>query len=391
MNNRDFKVIVSAADIHIGNKSISPSEYRYQIYNGFINKVERMTFIDGIVICGDILHYQISLNSEYAKIFTDFISDLVRIAKMHSAFMRIIKGTKSHDLDQLNTLKHYEHRSDIDFKIIDDYYYEEIDGYRYAYIAENYINVEIEEYYKDLFNTDKFDILFMHGTIEQTKFKEQNSENISSAAPIFKLKDLYKISNLVISGHIHTPMTFHNKFFYIGSLLRTCHGEEEDKGWNVIVYTSSKYYRVDQIVNEFTFIYKEISITNDVFENKNIDYLIGYINKYIDNNNVDKLSIKITCIDNEPNKIKVDMFKKYFHKQPNITTSFKVLSEKTYERDEMIKKSRDMKPYMNSKLDLNERIKMWAKLERNTDLTYEQINKFLTDDSFNRKGYKTIV
>lgn len=387
---RDFKVIATIADIHIGNKAISWKEYKYQIKNGIINKLERMTFLDGIVICGDTLHYQISLNSEYANVFQWFASKIVKIAKKKGAFVRFIKGTRSHDLDQLETIRQYENDFDVDFKIYNEFGYETIDGENYAFIPEEYISVPIKDYYKELFNKpdEYFDMIFGHGTIEQTQFVEQNSENIDNKAPVFKLKDLYRVCRgPIIFGHIHTPMTFNNKFYYVGSALRTCHGEEEDKGWNVVTYIKDVgVYRVDKIVNEYTFIFKELRIENRFIEKSDVNDIIKYVEDFINKHHVDKLSLKINCIDKENTTVKIELLKKYFAKNKNITSSFKVMSQKAYEKEENISKAKEKKSYLKDGLDITERIQLWALEKRNYRLEKEDIIRYITADTFKRKG-----
>ena len=387
---RDFKVIAAIADIHIGNKAISWKEYKYQIKCGIINKLENMAFLDGIVICGDTLHYQISLNSEYANVFQWFASKIVKIAKKKGAFVRFIKGTRSHDLDQLETIRQYEDEFDINFKIYNEFGFETIDGYNYAFIPEEYISVPIKEYYKELFNKpdEYFDMIFGHGTIEQTQFVKQDSENIDNKAPVFKLKDLYRVCRgPIIFGHIHTPMTFNNKFYYVGSALRTCHGEEEDKGWNIITYIKNEgLYRVDKIINEYTFIFKELKIENRFIEKTDVNDIINYINDFIYKNKVDKLSLKINCIDKEETTVKIELLKKYFSKNKNITSTFKIMSQKAYEKEENMIKRKEKKSYLQDGLDITERIQLWALEKRNYRLEKDDILKYITVDTFKRKG-----
>jgi hypothetical protein len=385
-----FKVIATIADCHIGNKSISWKEYKYQLKNGVINKLKAMTYLDGIVICGDTLHYQISLNSEYASVFQWFCSQLIKIARNKGAFVTFIKGTRSHDLDQLETIRQYEDEFDVEFDIVNDYLIKEIDGHRYAFIAENYINESPKDYYNEIFDKPKgyFDMIFGHGTIEQTQFIEQNSENINTSAPIFKLKDFYKVcTGPIIFGHIHTPMVFNDKFYYVGSTLRTCHGEEEDKGFNIITYIKdSGKYRVDKIVNEFTFNFSILNMSNNFIENHDVDHICDYVDNYIDKNKIDRLSLKITCIDKEDSVVKTELLKRYFAKNKNISTSFKVLSQKAYERDETVNNNRITKSYLKDGLDITERIQLWALDKRNYRIDKDDILRFITADTLKRKG-----
>ena len=231
-------------------------------------------------------------------------------------------------------------------------------------------------------------MIFGHGTIEQTQFVEQNSENIDNKAPVFKLKDLYRVCRgPIIFGHIHTPMTFNNKFYYVGSALRTCHGEEEDKGWNVVTYIKDAgVYRVDKIVNEYTFIFKELRIENRFIEKSDVNDIIKYVEDFIEKHHVDKLSLKINCIDKEDTTVKIELLKKYFAKNKNITSSFKVMSQKAYEKEENISKVKEKKSYLKDGLDITERIQLWALEKRNYRLEKEDIIRYITADTFKRKG-----
>ena len=386
---REFKVIAAIADVHIGNKAISWKEYKHQLKKGVIEKLEQMTFLDMIVLCGDTLHCQISMNSDYSSVFFWFIGKVVKIAKKKNAAVRVIKGTRSHDLDQLDTIKFYEDDPEIDFAVIDDYMIETIDGLNYAYIAENYIDQSPKDYYSEIFDKPKnyFDMIFGHLTIEQTQFTEQNSENLNSQAPIFRLKDFYKVANLIVCGHIHTPMNFHDKFFYVGSTLRTCHGEEHDKGWNVITYLpKEKLYRIDKIVNNYTFNFNTLEISNRFIEKNDVDHIVEYVENFIEKHKVDRLSLKVTCIDKEETTVKIELLKKYFAKNPNITSQFKVLSEKSYEQETENKKNKELKPYLKDGLDITERIKLWALTERNYRLEDDDILRFITPKQLKREG-----
>lgn len=391
MSHKDkFKIIVTIADIHLGNKAISHKEYKYQLKHGLIKKMEMMTFIDAIVICGDIFHYTTSLNSEYAAVFMWLINKLMKIARKHNAFIRFIKGTRSHDLSQLDVLKQYEDDEDIDLKVIDEKYIEVIDGHRYGYIPEEYISCDIDEYYSDFFDVDDnyFDMIFGHGMVKDCQFVEQENENQSSRAPIFDTNELGRICRGPISfGHIHTPMNIRNKFFYVGSILRTAHGEEHDKGWNVICYIKeSGLYRVDKIVNEHVFSFNTLKLTELFISKNDIDNIISHIETFISKNNVDKLLLKVKCVDNKENYLKIELLKKYCARDKNITTNFKIMSPKAYERELEVEKNKITKSYLTNGLTIVEQVKLWAMEERNIKLEESDIEKYLTFNNLKRKG-----
>ena len=387
---REFKIYATLADLHIGNKAISPEEYKYQLKHGVIHKLEQLRFLDGIIICGDTTHYQISLNSEYSNVLSWFISKLIKIGKKHGAFIRIIKGTRSHDLEQLESLRHYEDDDEIDFKIINTKCVEVIDGYRYGYIPEECIDEKPNKYYSEFYDmkNDYFDLIFGHGTVKECQFFEQESENITSKAPLIDTDRLMRVCRGPISfGHIHTPTNIKDKFFYIGSCLRTCHGEEHDKGWNVVCYVKkSGLYRVDKIVNEYTFNFNTLKLDNMFISQNDVDNIIIYIENYIEKYKTDRLSIKVNCVEERDNILKIQVLKKYLANDKRITSTFKILTEQAYERDMEIENNKITKPYLAKGLDIVQQIQLWALDKRSIRLDEKDIRRFITADTLNRKG-----
>ena len=100
---RDFKIFVCLADLHIGNKNVPAKEMKRQLKEHFFKEVKKYKYLDGIFILGDILHTIVSLNSEYSEVYLWFIDQVYKLARKKNSTVIIIKGTQSHDNDQLKT------------------------------------------------------------------------------------------------------------------------------------------------------------------------------------------------------------------------------------------------------------------------------------------------
>jgi hypothetical protein len=372
-----FKIIVTIADIHIGCRGLTPEEYKYQLKHGVINKLKEMPFIDGVVILGDTLHEKLPLNSEYANIFFWFIAQLIKVCKDKNAFVRVIKGTKSHDVEQLDNISFYE--EELDFKIFNTLTVEEIDGHMYGFIPEEYVS-DMSHYDPILKAEDNyFDMLFGHGLIESCKLMHQDSENHNTKAPLFYVSELSRVCVGPISfGHIHTPMVVKNKFYYVGSVLRLCHGEEEDKGYNIIVYLKKEgLYRVESIINEYTLNFNTMKLSSDFIEKHTVDDVIYHVNEFMAKHKTHKLSLKVKCVDRKETSVKINLLKRYYAQHIYIRTSFKIMSEKAYEKEIEVEKNREVKPYLQKGLSLVDQIRIWALEKRNHNLADSDIERFI--------------
>ena len=106
-------IMVHIGDIHFG---AFDSERLYkELKYEFIKKIKRLPRIDLLSINGDLFDRDLSMNTNHAYYLMRFLDDLYKLArKGFIDKIRIIKGTKSHDHDQLDSIIIPE---DIDIKI----------------------------------------------------------------------------------------------------------------------------------------------------------------------------------------------------------------------------------------------------------------------------------
>ena len=240
-----FKV-ATIADIHF---NALPAEEMYkQLEKSFLKYLENHS-VDMVVIAGDLYDSIISFNSRAAHLSTEFIKRLIEVsARNDIRYIRIIKGTMSHDNNQLTNLKIFESNESVDFKIHETVASECIDGNEVLFIPEEYMK-DVSEFYKE-FTDKKYDMIFGHGMFKETSFRasKQESAVTLSGAPVFDSKVMCDMSRgPILFGHIHTSCSIRNKITYVGSFSRWVFGEEEKKGFVVTVYNKDD----ETFVNEF--------------------------------------------------------------------------------------------------------------------------------------------
>ena len=136
------------------------------------------------------------------------IKNIIQIAKDRNIkYVRMIKGTDSHDNNQLINFKIFEN-GEVDFRIIDTCTTETLDGVKILYIPEEYMSDQ-DCFYKEFFD-DTYDMIFGHGMFRETSFQAQKQEGAVtlSKAPVFNSTDMLKIcSGPIMFGHIHSICT----------------------------------------------------------------------------------------------------------------------------------------------------------------------------------------
>ena len=115
---RQYKIFAAIADVHIGIKHISAKEMKRQLKKNFFDVLKSFPVLDGIFVCGDISHTILSLNSDNAEVYLWFVDQIYKIARAKQSTVIIVKGTLSHDVEQLANVRHYVKNDDgVDFRI----------------------------------------------------------------------------------------------------------------------------------------------------------------------------------------------------------------------------------------------------------------------------------
>lgn len=301
---RGLSIQAHISDIHFG--VIDPKVTYEILKTQFINKLRGIN-LDCISIDGDLFDRLTMSNTDATLYASLFINDLVELCRenetrgVHTVLL-LLAGTRNHDAGQLRIFYHYLTDSTIDIRIVEDIRFENINGCKVLCLPELY-NVPDDEYYRYLYYEGMYDMVFGHGTIVGSVY--DNGQNI---ARIFEPNDFAFCRGPVIFGHVHPGGSFHGFCYYNGSPIRWCFGEEEIKGFQLVIYDmDSSYY----------YIHKE-PITSYRYDTISIDDLMmndpATIIQYIDNKKATEGIdfIRIKCISNASIEDKINILKQYY-------------------------------------------------------------------------------
>jgi DNA repair exonuclease SbcCD nuclease subunit len=197
-----------------------------------------------VILSGDYFDRKLMLNSEACRLAIKTMYDLIALCESIDCKLRVLRGTVTHDLNQLDIFKHLESEAEC-FRLINMAEYEELlPDMHVLYIPEEYPEDQ-NEYYSQFFSDldgGRFDFIFGHGTFEFESFKGQKfeSERPIKSAPVFSEKEFLNYANYIFFNHIHHRSSYAGRVFYNSSFSRTSFGEEEPKGFHFVEYDSDK-------------------------------------------------------------------------------------------------------------------------------------------------------
>lgn len=343
LDHRPFKIFASIADIHIGNKTVSPESLKKQLKTHFIGVLKQMKYLDGIFVLGDMLHTIISLNSEYSEVYYWLVGQIYKIAKKKHATVLIIKGTKSHDNDQLNNIKHYQSNDDgVDFRVYDTM--EEIilwEDYKVLILPDNKLIKEDKVRLDKMLETDnKYDLILGHGLIDTMQYMVQESENMSANTYVYDVDRLVAASKGPVQfGHIHQYREYRNKFYYAGPFTLLERGGTS-AGFLVtgISNDDRTKYKVELVENPDTAHFVEINVTNKILVEYPINDLIEAIDEIIDDCKPnDLITIRVTRGDEHDSAERVLLMEERYRIDKRVSFVKKVISKAESEREEEFK------------------------------------------------------
>lgn len=354
---RDYKVFASLADLHIAIKHITAAAMKKQLKEQCIDVLSKLAVLDGIFICGDILHTIVSLNSDYSELYFWFIDQIYKIAKKKHAVVIIIRGTMAHDNSQLLNIKQYVQNDDgVDFRIYETIEETTIWGdYKVLLLPDVKItkDSEIEKY---LQHKKKYDLILGHGLISTMKFFTQDSEYMPTKTYTYdpdKLIDACK--GPVLFGHIHQYQTIRNHFYYIGPFTLLERGGI-DSGYIIggIYDKDRTKFKVEHYINTAAAEYIELDINADVLKMFPIDEITDAIDDRLNGTKPnDLITIRITRDDDIGSSDKVYMLENRYRKDKRISIKKKVVNHAAEVAEEENKSRKEKYSYiMDQNLDL---------------------------------------
>jgi DNA repair exonuclease SbcCD nuclease subunit len=305
------KLFVEAhiADLHFG--KIDPLLEFNILKEQFLYNLESMQILDMVVIEGDIFDHKFMANADAVMYACYFIEALVDICRRKGSTLIIIAGTYDHDADQLKLFYPYIGiGKDVDVRIDEEVRFEYVKGKRILCIPELYNKGE-EYYNRFLFNGGYYDACYMHGTYKGSIFGKTIADLNSKREPIFKMEYFTNCIGPIISGHVHTPGCFDTHFYYCGTPIRRKFGEEEDKGFIVMLHNiDTREYCINFEPIE-SFRYDTINL--DSMINEDPKRVIEYVKK-LQEDGIDNIRVQFT----QNNENNLSIIRNYFRTNANV-------------------------------------------------------------------------
>jgi DNA repair exonuclease SbcCD nuclease subunit len=287
-----------------------------QVYERII----QLPVIDIISVDGDIFDHKVMSNSDAALYATKFIDALAYIAKIKNATLVLLSGTYSHDFDQLKLFYHYMDRNNLDeadIRVITNIQFEYIKGAKILMIPE--LNGVSEEIYQKFFNESGwYDEAFVHGTFEGAVYGDITTGN----SRLLTAKDFLFCRGFAISGHVHKSGCFQGFYYYCGCPYRWKFGEEEAKGYLLVVHdldTQIHYTEFQEISS-----YKYNTIFVDELVNNDPKAICDYINNIRISEGIDYIKVKFRMP--IPGATKT-IINSYYRNNPNTFVEFMNVDE----------------------------------------------------------------
>ena len=219
------------ADIHFG--ALEPNLQYNILQEQFLQHLRELQVLDIISINGDLFDHRFLASSDAIMYASMFIQEIIEIAKEKNATIILISGTASHDADQLKLFYHYI-GPEVDIRIIEEVQFIEVKGKVILCIPEMY-NMG-EEYYKKFLYGRVYDACYLHGTYLNSIFGKNVPDLASDREPVFCMEHFACCRGPIIAGHVHTPQVFDSHFYYCGSPYRWMFGQEEEKGFIILIH-----------------------------------------------------------------------------------------------------------------------------------------------------------
>jgi DNA repair exonuclease SbcCD nuclease subunit len=154
----------------------------------------------------------------------------------------------------------------------------------------------------------------------------------SEHAPVFSMNNFNMCSGPIASGHYHVPGCYEKYFYYTGSPYRWAFGEEESKGFLVLLYNLDSRKHLGRMVE----IVSEQYVTVDMRKLSGMD--AKSLRAHIDalrQSGIEHLRIKYADVLNEEQMTDMRILKEYYRNDSSIKIEERSKKEiKTEEMDE---------------------------------------------------------
>ena len=285
---RPTLIEIHTADIHFG--VMDPKVQYDLITKGITDKIRDIQF-DLFCINGDLFEHKFMSNSDVVLYASLFIKDIVELCKKNNAAFILLHGTPSHDANQLKLFYHYLSEPGLEMYIIETASFVETHGKRILCLPEER-NKGTYYYRKVLEYSGHYDSVCMHGNLKGAIIGCESADlNDKDKAPTFDIDSFEFCKGPIISGHVHVSGCFQQHMYYSGSPLRWKFGEEQAKGFLIVIHDLDSSFYTVQFEHVESFVYNTINLDDMV------DYDPKRIIEYLSNlkaTGVDYVKVRFT-------------------------------------------------------------------------------------------------
>lgn len=374
---KDFKNVVFIADVHIGVKSLDPSEVEKQLELSVIEPLTKINYLDGIVVLGDWFDFNLWVNSESSRIAFNIMGKLKQIVKKFDGFLIVLKGTSSHDNNQLECFTGL--MDDIEYYYVPTVDVIETHGMKLLCLPEEHVESPTDYYSSYLDKPELYyDYICGHGYLTEASFYYNDSSEYSRHSVMFNTKKLISICNgSVMFGHIHSHDEYYNgRAMYVGSVFSSSFGDCSQHGFVISSYIKDTGDILNYFYeNEHDMCFDTILIDDSKLSVSSIDELISEISE----NHVDKLKVIFIYIMDDDKHMKVTALKKYLAKNKDIVVEMKGMTKQEYTEtiDDDVKQARLRKHQQMKKLTIEEKVQLWILEKKSYKIELDTIRKKL--------------
>ena len=377
---------ITLADIHWGAMDSELTYQHLQYVLDFIRKMKNQ--IDFVVIAGDYFDYRIQLNSRTALLAVQWFDELVNTCKENGVKkIRMFKGTREHDNDQLEIFRPTYELGDGFFRLFTVTMAEDLfKDLRVVYCPDE--NLNLEDYHRDRWYAfvPNPDIGFFHGnfdtilpSIEFDRIQKHHLNTMIYQYEIFSRL----IRGPMISGHWHNPTEYKSQY-YVGSYDRWAFGEEEDKGFIYGAYnTEDSSYYIHRVKNPLARLYQTLVVTSDACSSPaDFAVLLEKIRNLCDKDPMAKFRLNyIESTEDSTRKDTFDEFRKELSSLRQVklnTTNLVKREEKTHERKRVETESKEFSYIFNRDIKaVPSIIQRFIRDKHNEDYPIEKIEKYV--------------
>ena len=376
MTHPNYLTMIHIADIHFG--SVDPIAVHNILETQFLQPISRLTF-DILAIDGDLFDRRFSANHPAISAAIDFVGKCAMMCKIRNATLVLLSGTESHDAGQLSLFYNLQSTTGCDVKIIEQTQFIETYGMKILCIPEEY--GKGSEYYRQFLN-QVYDLCFMHGTLVGG-IPGATEENLDSKRePIFSIHSFDGCKGPIIAGHVHTAMCLQKDMYYLSSPIRWRFGEEQDKGFAIVLLDRNTYRYSYNFIPIQSFRYDTISIEDLTSNDPN--EIINQLNMMIANG-IDH--VRLNCKGLKDYQVAV--LSKYVREHSNsniklfntsigMSSNGEIISNEPSQEE--VNKLNDLKFLMDDRIDSITKFVMYLNYNKGDSyMTIERLKKLLSD------------